>query len=94
VKVVSILKYLFIAVGIVWPVGAAFAYKKCRAFLRNALYTHRIIVSFAEWWRGGPISYRPDIKFVSGHGRIRSATYLRSALRAQYKPLKSERVEW
>ena len=68
-KVLSIFKYVFSAVGIALLVGAFMSYKSSSEFLEEAVSTHGMVVEMTKSRSSDSISFYPVVEFAANDGQ-------------------------
>ncbi|MCW8125522.1 DUF3592 domain-containing protein [Microbulbifer halophilus] len=69
-KAVSILKYVFTAIGLGLLIGAFFSYKSTQDFLGNALATEGTVIELVRSRSSDSVTYAPVVKFMTRDGSL------------------------
>ncbi|MCQ3032709.1 DUF3592 domain-containing protein [Pseudomonas syringae] len=99
-KIISKIKYIFLAIGLPMLIGAVLSYHGTSSFLEDALSAEGTITDFEEHYNDGSVTYRPIVQFVdnndqliefiSSTGRGRSVYSLDEKVGVVYSPLNSQ----
>ncbi len=69
-KIISKIKYIFIAIGLPMLIGAVFDYYSTVSFLESALSAEGTITDFEEHYNDGSVTYRPVVEFVDSNNQL------------------------
>ncbi|WP_206196659.1 DUF3592 domain-containing protein [Zooshikella ganghwensis] len=69
-KVIAVVKYLFLLIGLAMLVGAFFAYQNTQSFVAEAIKADGVVVDMVSSRSSDSITYRPVIEFKTKEGDL------------------------